>query len=68
MAKYGKNAWTVQFPDGMVKEINIMMNQEGKWINTQDFVRDAVREKIDRWKKEHGGYGNPERVGKKREG
>ena len=53
MAKYGENLWTVQFPEGTVEDINRMMKVERRWMNVQEFIRDAVNEKIERWKKEH---------------
>ena len=53
MAKYGENLWTVQFPEGTVEDINRMMKVERRWMNVQEFIRDAVNEKIERWKREH---------------
>jgi UTP:GlnB (protein PII) uridylyltransferase len=53
MGKYGKDTWAVQFPEGTVEDINRMMKVERRWMNVQEFIRDAVNEKIERWKKEH---------------
>ena len=39
-----------------------MMKAERRWMNIQEFIRDAVNEKIDRWKKEHSAYGQPGRI------
>ena len=53
MAKYGENLWTVQFPTGTVEDIGRIMKIERKWMNVQEFIREAVNEKIERIKKEN---------------
>ena len=62
MGRYGEDTWAVQFPEGTVEDINRMMKAERRWMNIQEFIRDAVNEKIDRWKKEHSAYGQPGRI------
>ncbi|MGC8981908.1 MAG: ribbon-helix-helix domain-containing protein, partial [Minisyncoccia bacterium] len=47
---------TLQIPEGLLKEINEIMKIDDKWITIQDFVREAIKEKIERWKKEHPGH------------
>lgn len=37
----------------MLTEIESIVNVEQSWLSSQEFVRDAVKEKIERWKKEH---------------
>jgi hypothetical protein len=32
------------------------MNVENKWLTPQDFIKESIKEKIDRWKKEHPGH------------
>ena len=43
----------IAFPLGMVTEVQRIINIENSWLSFQEFVRDAVKEKIDRWKREH---------------
>ena len=44
---------TIAFPKGMLEEVEKIMAIEASWLSQQDFVRDSVKEKIDRWKREH---------------
>ena len=44
---------TIAFPKGMLSEIESIIDREQSWLSMQEFVRDAVKEKIERWKKEH---------------
>ncbi len=41
------------FPEGIIKEIEEIIRKDRKWLSTQDFIRYAVAEKIERWKKEN---------------
>jgi hypothetical protein len=41
-------------PIGMYEEILKIMEIEKKWNSPQQFVQDAVNEKVEKWKKEHG--------------
>ena len=43
----------VLIPEGMVKNIWLIMEKDPSWISIQEFIRQAVAEKIDRWNKEH---------------
>lgn len=43
----------IAFPAGMVQDAVKIMHQENSWLSFQEFVRDSVKEKIERWKKEH---------------
>ncbi len=47
---------TLQIPEGLLNEINNIMKIDDKWITVQDFIREAIKEKIERWKKEHPGH------------
>lgn len=39
----------VLIPEGMVKQIEAIMERDPSWISMQEFIRQAVSEKIDRW-------------------
>jgi UTP:GlnB (protein PII) uridylyltransferase len=56
MTKSDKPKITLLMPDGLMNEIEKVMQVENRWISIQDFVRESVKEKIDRWKKEHPGH------------
>ncbi len=43
----------VRLPIGIYEEILRVMNEEKKWNSPQQFIQDALNEKIDRWKREH---------------
>jgi hypothetical protein len=51
----------LKLPVGIYNDIIQAMNAEETWLTPQDFIKEAIKEKIDRHKKEHGGYGNPGR-------
>ena len=55
MTKSDKQKITLLIPDGLMNEIEKVMQAENRWISVQDFVRESIKEKIDRWKKEHPG-------------
>jgi len=44
---------TLQLPEGLAKEINEIVDKHDLWMSSQDFIREAIKEKIDRWKKDH---------------
>ena len=54
----------VLFTPAIYDDIIQIMKIENRWFKETDFVRDAVNEKLDRWKKEHSAYGQPDRVKK----
>jgi len=56
MTKSDKQKITLLIPDGLMNEIEKVMQAENRWISVQDFVRESIKEKIDRWKKEHPGH------------
>jgi metal-responsive CopG/Arc/MetJ family transcriptional regulator len=37
-------------PEGLHAEMTELMLSEKKWVDRQDFIRHAIREKIERWK------------------
>jgi len=41
---------TVLIPEGLYAEMVEVMTHEKKWVDRVEFVRQAVREKVDRWK------------------
>ncbi len=43
----------VRLPIGIYDEIIRIMNNEKKWNSPQQYIQDALNEKIERWKKEH---------------
>ena len=43
----------VLIPEGMIKQVHEIMEKEPSWISVQEFIRQAVSEKIDRWQKDH---------------
>ena len=43
----------VRLPIGIYGEIIRIMNNEKKWNSPQQYIQDALNEKIERWKKEH---------------
>jgi len=46
----------LRLPEGIYQEILKIINLEKKWNSPQQFIQDALNEKIDRWKKEHPGH------------
>jgi len=45
----------VLIPEGMIEAIENILKVDQSWISKQEFIRQAIQEKIDRWKKEHPG-------------
>ena len=43
----------IYFPDGLYDEMVKVMEKANSWINVQEFVREAVKEKVDRYYKDH---------------
>ena len=43
----------VLIPEGMVKQIEAIMDKDPSWISMQEFIRQAVSEKIERWRRDH---------------
>jgi metal-responsive CopG/Arc/MetJ family transcriptional regulator len=43
----------VLIPEGMISQVDEIMKKDASWISVQEFIRQAVAEKIERWKKEH---------------
>ena len=43
----------VGVPSGLFMEATKVVEYEGKWMSLADFVREAIKEKVERWKKEH---------------
>jgi len=56
MSKPSKPKIILLIPEGLMNEIEKVMQVENRWISIQDFIRESVKEKIDRWKKEHPGH------------
>jgi metal-responsive CopG/Arc/MetJ family transcriptional regulator len=43
----------IYFPEGLYDEMAKVMERANAWMNVQEFVRDAVKEKVERYYKEH---------------
>ena len=43
----------VLIPEGMIRQVDEIMKKDASWISVQEFIRQSVAEKIERWKKEH---------------
>jgi UTP:GlnB (protein PII) uridylyltransferase len=43
----------IRLPIGLYDEMLTIMNKEQKWNSPQQFIQDALNEKIERWKKDH---------------
>ena len=43
----------VLIPEGMIKQIESIMDKDPSWISMQEFIRQSISEKIDKWNKEH---------------
>ena len=41
---------TVTLPQGMYQEVIGIINVEHGWLSAIDFIREATKEKVDRWK------------------
>jgi len=46
----------LRIPIGSYDEMMKIINLEKKWNSPQQFIQEALNEKIDRWKKEHPGH------------
>ena len=44
---------TLQLPEGLAKEINEIVEKHDLWMSSQDFIREAIKEKIEHWKRDH---------------
>ena len=40
---------TVLIPAGLHSEIVNVMTREQEWVDRQEFIRQAIREKVERW-------------------
>lgn len=43
----------VRLPIGIYQEMIKIMDKEKKWNSPQQFIQDALNEKIERWKREN---------------
>jgi hypothetical protein len=43
----------LRLPEGLYEEIIKILEKERKWNSPQQFIQDALNEKIDHWKKDH---------------
>ncbi|MHB8430183.1 MAG: hypothetical protein ACYDDZ_06585 [Acidimicrobiales bacterium] len=44
---------TVSLPEGIYSDMIGVIETDRRWFDRVEFVREAVKEKIERWKKEH---------------
>lgn len=40
-------------PPSEFRELMLIIERGGEWIDSADFTREAIREKAERWKREH---------------
>ncbi len=43
----------LRLPEGLYDEIMKIMEKDKKWNSPQQFIQDALNEKIDRWIRDH---------------
>lgn len=43
----------VGIPDGTYRQIEKVVEADEEWMSVVDFVREAAKEKLERWKREH---------------
>ena len=43
----------ITLPDGVYEEMVAIIESDRHWFERVEFVREAVKEKIERWRKEH---------------
>ncbi|MBX8644829.1 MAG: hypothetical protein KIY12_08955 [Thermoplasmata archaeon] len=43
----------LRLPEGLYEEVIRILEKERKWNSPQQFIQDALNEKIDRWKRDH---------------
>ena len=54
MVQYTKTkAVLLKLPEGVYDEILRIMNKESKWLTPQDFIKESIRDKINKIKKEN---------------
>ncbi len=46
----------LRLPIGLYEEMMNIIKTEKKWNSPQQFIQNALSEKIERWKKEHPGH------------
>ena len=44
---------TLTLPVTLAAEVEEVVRSDGGYLSALDFIREATREKLDRWKKEH---------------
>ena len=44
---------TATLPKGMYEEVVAIVREGKSWLSAIDFIRESVKEKLERWKKEH---------------
>ena len=53
MPKDQNKKFNIALPGGMLRDAEHIVNVEGQWLSVQEFIRDSIKEKIERWKREH---------------
>ena len=55
MSKYAKTKDVkITMPSALYEEILEVLKEENMWSYPQSYIIEAVKEKIEKWKKEHG--------------
>ena len=53
MPKDKNKKFNIALPAGMLRDAENIVEKEGSWLSVQEFIRDSIKEKIERWKREH---------------
>ena len=54
MSQYAKTKDVkITMPQGIYNEMVDILEKEEKWMYPQNFIIEAINEKIEKWKKEH---------------
>ena len=53
MPKDKNKKFNIALPGGMLRDAESIVEKEGSWLSVQEFIRDSIKEKIERWKREH---------------
>jgi hypothetical protein len=53
---------TVSLPSGLFEDVGAIVNSERRWISAVDFIRWAVANEVEHWKRDHP-LGAPRRAG-----
>ncbi len=49
----------ITLPDGVYEEMVTIIETDRRWFDRVEFIREAVKEKIERWRKDHPMWSPP---------